>query len=70
MKTEQITDGLDVGKIQRILNEMAGRDPDAPPPPVTLDSLADQIADVDRRLIDVQWAINELVGMIQRLALK
>ncbi len=70
MKTEQITDGLDVGKIQRILNEMAGRDPDAPPPPVTLDSLADQIADVDRRLIDVQWAINELVGMMQRLALK
>ena len=50
MKTEQITDGLDVGKIQRILNEIVGRD--------------------DRRLIDVQWAINELVGMIQRLALK
>ena len=70
MKTKQTIDDLDVGKIQRILNEMAGRDPDAPPPPVTLDSLADQIADVDRRLIDVQWAINELVGMIQRLALK
>ncbi len=70
MKTKQTIDDLDVGKIQRILNEMAGRDPDAPPPPVTLDSLADQIADVDRRLIDVQWAINELVGMMQRLALK
>ena len=70
MKTKQTIDDLDVGKIQRILNEMAGRDPDAPLPPVTLDSLADQIADVDRRLIDVQWAINELVGMIQRLALK
>lgn len=70
MKTKQTIAELDVGKIQRMLNEIAGRDPDAPPPPVTLDSLADQIADVDRRLMDVQWAINELVGMIQRLALK
>lgn len=70
MKTKQTIDDLDVGKIQRILNEMAGRDPDAPPPPVTLDSLADQIADVDRRLMDVQREIIGLVEALQKLALK
>ena len=70
MKTKQTIDDLDVGKIQRMLNEIAGLDPDAPPPPVTLDSLADQIADVDRRLMDVQREIIGLVEALQKLALK
>ena len=70
MKTDKNIDDIDTKKIDRMLAEIAGRDPDAPPPPVTLDSLADQIADVDRRLIDVQREIIGLVEALQKLALK
>ena len=68
MKTDKNIDDIDTKKIDRMLAEIAGRDPDTPPPPVTLDSLADQIADVDRRLMDVQRAVVELAEALQKLA--